>query len=245
LHEPGAARSLQDPLTFRNLPHLLGALDDALAYATDQVTIELNASDSNPIVLPGESKPVSAANYESLPVAAALDHVRLVLASVLTASGERTVKLLEQPWSGLPTGLVDAAGSRDPGLAYLGIVVQSLVAEARILAAPVSLEMASSAHAEGIEDRMTMTPLAVRRLDEQLALGRRIQAIELAVAGQAVDLVKAQARARPGGVRLGAGVTAIHELVRGLVPRYETGDAIPDLEPLVERLALPLPGIAS
>jgi histidine ammonia-lyase len=141
--------------------------------------------------------------------------------------------LLETPWSGLPTGLVEAAGTRDPGLAYLGIVVQGLVAEARLLAQPVSLEMASSAHAEGIEDRMAMTALSARRLEEQVGLGRRISTIELVVAAQAVDL-----RA-PG--RLGAGTAATHALVRDLVPRYRAGDAIPDLESLVVRLADPLP----
>ena len=237
LHVPGAARSLQDPLTFRNLPHLLGALEDALAYARAQVTIELNASDSNPIVLPGEPSPISVANYESLPVSAAVDHVRLVLASVLTSSGERTVKLLETPWSGLPTGLVELGGTRDPGLSYLGIVVQSLVAEARLLAAPVSLEMASTSHAEGIEDRMTSAPLSARRLDEQVALGRRIVAVEMVVAAQAVDI-------RAVG-RLGRGVTALHGLVRDHVPRYRAGDPIPDLAALVDRLASPLPTPAS
>jgi histidine ammonia-lyase len=244
LHEPGAARSLQDPLSFRNLPHLLGALEDALAYAESQVTVELNASDSNPAVLPGEPSPVSVADYESLPVAAALDHLRLVLASVLTAAGERVVKLLETPWSGLPTGLASTgqtgptdAGARDPGLAYLGIVVQSLVAEARLLAAPVSLEMASSSHAEGIEDRMTMTPLAARRLADQVGLGRRIVAIEMTVAAQAIDL-----RAPS---RLGRGVSELQDLVRTLVPVYRAGEPIPDLEGLVVRLEGPIPGAAS
>jgi histidine ammonia-lyase len=233
LHERGAARSLQDPLTFRNLPQLLGALEDALVYAGAQVTVELNASDSNPIVLPGESAPISVANYESLPVAAALDHLRLVLASVLTSAVERVVKLLETTWSGLPTGLVDEPDSRDPGLAYLGIVAQSLGAEARLLAAPVSLEVASTSHAEGIEDRMTMAPLSARHLDEQAALGRRIVAIELAVAAQAVDI-----RAVGG---LGMGVAALHAFVREHVPRYRAGDPIPDLQALVDRLAGSLP----
>jgi histidine ammonia-lyase len=237
LLERGAARSLQDPLTFRNLPHLLGALEDGLTYATTQVTIELNASDSNPIVLPGEPSPISVANYESLPVASALDHVRLILASVLTASGERTVKLLETPWSGLPTGLVATGGTADPGLSFLGIVAQSLVAEARFLATPISHEVASTSHAEGIEDRMTMAPLSAKRLGEQLALGRRIVAVEMVVAAQAVDV-------RASGP-LGHGVSALHGLVRDHVPRYRAGDRIPDLETLIDRLGSQLPAPAS
>jgi histidine ammonia-lyase len=211
--------------------------EDALVFAVTQVSIELNASDSNPIVLVGEPAPISVANYVSLPLAVALDPVRVALASVLTAAGERSIKLLESPWSGLPTGLVDAPDTRDPGLAYFGIVVQGLVAEARLLAQPVSLELASSAHAEGIEDRTAMTALSARRLHEQVALARRIVAIELVVAAQAVDLRAPE--------RLGSGTAASHALARTLVPRYRAGDPIPDLEPLVERLAVPLPGPAS
>ena len=224
----GAARSLQDPLTFRNLPHLLGAAEDALGYLDAQLAVELNASDSNPIVVAGEPRPISVANFEILPLVSAVDHLRVVLASVLTASTERAVKLLEAPWSGLPSGLAPQAGTSDPGLAYLGIVSQSLAAEARLLAQPVSLEMASTAHAEGIEDRATMAPLAARRLAEQVALGRRIVAIELVVAAQAVDL--------RGIGPLGRGTTEAHAFVRRLVPGLSPGDTVPDVEPLVAQL---------
>ena len=224
----GAARNLQDPLTFRNLPHLLGAADDALAYLDAQLAIELNASDSNPIVVPDEPRPISVANFEILPLVTAVDHLRVVLASVLSASTERAVKLLESPWSGLPTGLARQPDSSDPGLAYLAIVSQSLAAEARLLAQPVSLEMASTAHAEGIEDRATMAPLAARRLAEQVALGRRIVAIELVVAAQAVDL--------RGSRPLGRGTTEARAFVRDVVPPLGPGDMVPDVEPLVTRL---------
>ena len=60
----GAARSLQDPLVFRNLPHLLGAGLDALSFMDAQLGIELDASQSNPIVVDGEPAPITVANYE-------------------------------------------------------------------------------------------------------------------------------------------------------------------------------------
>ena len=209
LLEAGAARSLQDPLVFRNLPHVLGAGLDALAFLDAQLAVELNASQSNPIVVDGEPAPISVANYEILPLVTALDHLRIALASVLTASAERVVKLLETPWSGLPTGLSVEGGS-DPGLAYLGIVVQGLAAEVRLLAAPVSFEVVSTSHAEGVEDRATFAPLAARRLAEQIGLGRRIVALELVVAAQAVDL--------RGRGPLGAGTALAHAIVRTYVP---------------------------
>jgi len=39
----------------------------------------------------------------------------------------------------------------------------------------------STSHAEGIEDRTTMAPLAARRLAEMVELGERIAAIELVI----------------------------------------------------------------
>jgi len=100
-------------------------------------------------------------------------------------------------------------------------------AEARLLAQPVSIEHGSSAHHEGIEDRITLAPLAGRRLAEQIDLGERIVAIELVLAAQAID-----SRGRP---RLGAGTSKAYARVRGLIPATGKGEPPPqDLEPVVE-----------
>ncbi len=69
-----------------------------------------------------------------------------------------------------------------------------------------------------------MAPLAARRLDEMVALGDRIVALELAVAAQAVEL---------RGLRLGQGTAAALAIVRSAVPFLADGDAVPDVEPLV------------
>src|SRR6202035_3870890 len=56
LWEAGAARALQDPLTFRCIPQVHGAMRDTLAFATGQLAIELNASQENPLVLTDEDR---------------------------------------------------------------------------------------------------------------------------------------------------------------------------------------------
>jgi histidine ammonia-lyase len=224
LWEEGAARNLQDPLTFRGIPQVLGAARDALGFALEQLAVELNASHSNPLVVAGEERIVSVSNVEVLPLAAAGDFVRIALAPALTAANERLMKLLQAPFSGLSDGL--AAGSAyEDGLAELGNAGQALAAEARLLAQPVSFELASTTQAEGIEDRMTLAPLGARRLAEMVELGEGIVAIELVVAAQAVDL-------RQAGP-LGAGTRAIYDLVRGRAPFTGPGEAVPqDLEPV-------------
>jgi histidine ammonia-lyase len=225
LWEEGAARNLQDPLVFRCLAQVHGAGLDALRYTDGQLGIELNASQDNPVVLVDEDRLISVANFDILALAAALDFLRISLASVLTSANERMVKLLEQPLSGLPEGLAVERGLAEDSLAEFGVAGQALVAEARLLAQPVSFEVVSTSHAEGIEDRMTMAPLGARRLAEMVELGERIVAIELVVAAQAVELRE--------GLRLGAGTGRAHALVRERIPFSGRDDPIPsDLEPL-------------
>ena len=227
LWEQGAARNLQDPLTFRCLPQIHGAARDALEFAKRQLEIELNASQENPLIIPGEDRIVSVANFDILPLAAALDSLRVALAPTLTSACERLLKLLQGPLTGLPDSLAPRQGLVENSLGEFGVAAQALTAEARLLAQPVSFEVVTSTHAEGIEDRMTMAPLGARRLAEMVDLGERLAAIGFTVAAQAIDLRKPSA--------MGAGTKRAYNLVRERVPFMGEGDPLPaDLEPVRE-----------
>ena len=215
----GVPRNLQDPLTYRCIPQIHGALRDTLGFARGQLGVELNAAQSNPLVDVAAEQVVTVGCFDILPLAAALDYARIALAPVLTSANERMMKLLHTGYSGLPAGLSTAADRGHDGFTEFGVAGQSLVAEARLLAAPVSFEMASVTQAEGIEDRTTMAPLAGRRLAEMVGLGEMLVALELVVAAQAIDL-------RPGAV-LGAGTREAHERVRTCLPALLTGEPIP------------------
>ncbi len=221
------ARALQDPLSFRTLVQLNGSARDAFGFVAGQIAIELNAAQSNPLVLVDEDRVISVGNFEIQPLATALDLARLALAPVISSAAERAVKLLQAPLTGLTEGLGARAGLAESALSELGIAVQSFAAEARLLAHPVSFEIVSTSQAEGIEDRMTMAPLAARRLEAMVELGARVVSIELMFAAQACDL---------RGARLGAGTTALREAVRAFVPFVEEGGVLPDLESLVDEI---------
>jgi len=139
------------------------------------------------------------------------------------------LKLLQPLYSGLPEGLAAREGLAEDALAEFGVAAQAIVSEARLLAQPVSFELSSTTQARGIEDRMTLAPLAARRLAEQVELGARALAIELVIAAQAIDLRNVQPQ--------GAGTRPAYELVRELVPFTGEGEPLPqDLEPLVQVL---------
>jgi histidine ammonia-lyase len=228
LFAAGAARNLQDPLCFRCVPQLHGVARDAFRYGLEILQVDLNAHQSNPLVVSGDdARIISVGNFDATPVAVALDLARIALAPVLTAAGERTVKMLQRPLTGLPEGLAVEFGIAHDGLAEFGIAVQAIVSEARLLAQPVSYELSSVSQAEGIEDRASSAPLAARRLAEQVDLGCRAAAIELVIAAQAVDLRSSHP--------LGRGTSSVHERVRELVPALTPGASIPqDLEPVVD-----------
>jgi histidine ammonia-lyase len=236
LWRPGAARFLQDPLTFRCLPHIHGAARDALAYARTILQLELNSSQSNPVVVTAERRIVSVGNFDIGPLAAALDFVRIALAPVVTSANERAVKLLQAPFSGLAAGLAAAVATADDALSELATSGQAITVEARTLAHPVSYELASSVKGEGIEDRATMAPLSARRLADMIKLCTRVVAIELVVAAQAADL---RGLAGPDGpADLGWGTSRAYRLTRELVPFTDADATLPaDLEPLVELIS--------
>jgi histidine ammonia-lyase len=218
-------RRLQDPLTFRNLAPILGAARDAAGFAAGQVAIELNASQENPIVVLEEARMISVGNFEMLPLAQATDVVRLGLAPVLTSANERLVKLLQAPHTGLTDGLQAPGTTHENGLSELAWAGQALAPEARLLAAPVSGEIASSSQAEGVEDRVSMAPLSARRTSEMVRLGEHLLAVGIVVSCQAVEM-------RAAGP-LGQATARALARVREHVPHLGPGETVaPDLEPV-------------
>lgn len=221
------ARALQDPISFRTLAHVHGGARDALGFVGGQIAIELNAAQSNPLVLVEEEQVISVGTFEIQSFASALDFARIALAPVITSAAERAVKLLQAPLTGLPEGLGARPALAESALSEFGIAAQAFAAEARLLAQPVSFESVSTTQAEGIEDRMTMAPLAARRLEAMVELGARVVSIELLLAAQACDL---------RGARLGVGTDALRTKVRESAPFLDEGGILPDLELLVDEI---------
>jgi len=225
-----APRGLQDALCFKGLAQTHGAAHDALAQLDRQLSIELGSSGDSPFVLADEDRAISTGGHEIAPVALALDHARLALAGAVTIGSERIQKLLDPRFTDLPTGLRARPDSAQDGLAIVGHGAASLAAEARLLAAPVTLEQPTSSIAEGIEDRVTMAPVAAVRLLSMSGLIVRLAAVELLCGAQAVDL-------RGTVAALGTGTASAYRLVRRHLP---PGDLTVDAGERLDRLTAAL-----
>lgn len=231
LWNQGVPRYLQDPLTFRCLPQVHGSMRDALSFASHQLAIELNAAQSNPLVSVAHQQVIANGSFDSLPLAAALDFVRISLAPVLISANERMMKLLNGSSSGLEPGLTTEHHLGHDGYTEYGVAGQSIVSEACLLAAPVSFQLVSSSQSEGIEDRTALTSLSARRLAEMVRLGEYVVAMELVVASQAIDL-------RPG-LQLGTGTQVAYDQVRATIPALLAGEAVPiEIDAVIEQVRL-------
>ena len=189
-------------------------------------SVELNASQENPLVLLDEGRLISVGNFDALPLAQALDVARLGLAPLLTSASERTVKLLQSPVTGLPEGLAAEAGLAESGLSEFGVPAQALAVEAKLLAQPVSIETGEHEPSRG--DRGPHHARAARRAAAR-ADGRARRARSPRSSSSSPRRRSTCAAGRSSAARR----RALYARVRELVPATARGEPPPqDLEPV-------------
>jgi histidine ammonia-lyase len=207
---PGAARAIQDALSFRTLAPIFGVAFTALARAAREIEIELNGAVENPLVLIEDGEILSTPNFHTPAIALAFDTLAIALNHLASAGVQRIQKLMNPQLSGLPKYLSPVGGS-STGFNSLQKTASALYGEIRLKAAPASLDAVPVS--EIVEDHAPQSPLAIAKLAEQIELFRLLVAIEAMVAAQAVDL--------RGFASLGAGSTLVYQAVRSVVPKLE------------------------
>lgn len=206
LTEPGAARRVQDPLSFRCVSQVHGSLAAALAFAAPAVAAELNGAGDNPLVLPDTGEMLSTGNFHTPALALAFDALGLALSQVANLAVNRMERLLTERLSALPTGLTRRNMTR-VGMGAATKAMEALAAEIRHLANPVSVDQ--RAGADNVEDDTTNAAYAVAKAARMIERLRLLVAFELIAGAQAVELA--------GVERLGQGTRAAYSAVRALV----------------------------
>jgi histidine ammonia-lyase len=197
LHATERVVSVQDPLAFRTAPQLHGALREAIARLRNELEVELAARAENPVVDLPSGRLVSGGNFEALPLALALENLRLALAHVAEASERRAAAL----------SLALAPARREGRTRVPGLLLYAAadgVAEVRQLAAPATL---GSSTLSGVEDHATYAPLALRLLQRSLAHTTEVVAIEALHAADLLGVLEAV----PTGAGTGRLAAAIAE----------------------------------
>lgn len=230
LHDPGAARSIQDALSFRCLSQVHGAAQDALDRAIAACELELNAAAENPLVMVEDGEMLSSGNFHLAALALAGDALAMALAAVAAMAVGRIVKLMQGELTQLPRYLTPVGGA-SAGFVPAQKAAVALYGEIRRHANPAGLDQ--FAVSETVEDHSPQAPLVYAKLDEQVTALERLVALEMLVAAQAVDLRKP--------AHLGASSRTLHAAVRAAVPMLqedrETGADVEKVVAMMRGLA--------
>ncbi len=210
LFEPGSARRLQDPISFRCLAPVAGHAINAVASASLAVDAELASAPDSPAVLVERDTLLSSVNFDTTELALTFEAAGLALSHLAATSAARIVKLMNTAMSDLPRFLTRHGGLHS-GFATTQKTAAALEAEIRHLALP--LGAMTLPVADGVEDYAPMTPAIVEKTHAIARRMTRLAAVELVVAAEAVDL--------RGEITLGRGTAVAHAFVRDRVARLD------------------------
>lgn len=214
LYEPCSDRPLQDPLSFRCIPQVHGAVRTAMDYAGSNLGVHVNSSDDNPCLLLDEGAITSCGNFDPLCWVLGMQNLGIALCHISKSSCLRAIKLATPGFTGLSRHLTP-----DDGVIAFSTIQKSyagLDAEIRMLANPVTMDTFSLAG--DMEDISTNAPLVMQKNKRILDNLFYILAIELIHAGQAMDLRNAK--------NYGRGTSAGHGALRSIVDFYESDNRI-------------------
>ena len=175
---------VQDAYSMRSTPQVIGAAHDALAYAKEQVEIELNGVGDNPVFIPEDDLTLTGANFQGTPVSLPMDMVGAAVTMVSVMSERRMNRLNNPALSvGLPAFLTKGAGMFS-GLMLSQYTADTLIVEQRILSTPASIQSIPAAADQ--EDFVSMGMTAIKN-SQIIKNSYGILGIEFMAAAQALD----------------------------------------------------------
>lgn len=213
----GSARFLQDPLSFRCISQVQGALAEMLERALAVWTDELNSTCDNPSIFADSGIAYSHGNMDTTRMTLAVDGLRQGLAKALDLSGERIAKIQWPAFSDLPVGL-GPENSAIGGVQFLnlGHIGASFVTSVKIWAQP-SLLLSVGQVADGVEDTASHALHAVHDLWRIVHTGWKIVTVEMVIAAWAIH------RRGIGAERIGEGLRRLQEKILPQLPIDQEG----------------------
>lgn len=218
-HSDDFDHAVQDAYSLRCAPQVHGAVTDTLDHMERVLAIEMGSVVDNPIVFPDSGEVLSGGNFHGEPLAFVFDFATIAVSELASISERRTDRMLDPSRSqGLPAFLASQPGV-ESGYMITQYVQAALVAENKVLAHPASVDTVPTS--AGQEDHVSMGWGGARKLLTVLDNVRRVLAIEILCAVQAIEL-RAPLAPAPG---TGAMVAAVREKVPALTgDRSHSGD---------------------
>lgn len=176
-------KHVQDPYSFRCMPQVHGAAKDTLDYVGRVLESEINSVTDNPTIFVDDDMVISAGNFHGEPIALPMDFLAVALSELANISERRTFKLIAGVRD-LPSFLVAKPGVNS-GFMIPQYAAASIVSQNKGLCWPASCDSIPSS--QGQEDHVSMGSNAATKLYRVVENVRRVLAIELFNAAQALE----------------------------------------------------------
>jgi histidine ammonia-lyase len=202
---------VQDPYSLRCVPQVHGASKDCFDFVKEKVEIEMNAATDNPLIFVDEEQVISGGNFHGQPMALPFDFLAIGLSELANISERRLERLVNPALSnGLPAFLVENGGVNS-GFMIVQYAAAALVSENKVLAHPASVDSIPSSANQ--EDHVSMGTVAARKAREIMMNVRKVIAMEIFGACQAIDL--------RGNKGLGMGTQEAYNIVRDKISKID------------------------
>ena len=202
---------VQDPYSLRCTPQIHGATKDALEFIKSKVETEMNAATDNPLIFTEEEEVISGGNFHGQPMALPFDFLGIAIAELANISERRLERLVNPALSnGLPAFLTRKGGVNS-GFMIVQYSAAALVSENKVLAHPASVDSIPSSANQ--EDHVSMGTIGARKAREILENTKKVIAMELMGACQAIDI-----RGKSG---LGMGTEEAYRIIRDRITTLE------------------------
>jgi histidine ammonia-lyase len=184
---------VQDPYCLRCVPQVHGASLDALDYAEQIATREINAVTDNPTIFPDLNDVISAGNFHGQPLALAMDFLAIAFAEIGSISERRIYKLMGGD-RGLPAFLVANSGLNS-GFMIAQYTAASIVSQNKQFCMPASVDSIDSSN--GQEDHVSMGANAATKLYKVIENVYQILGIERMTNCQALEFRGPEKTSKP------------------------------------------------
>ncbi|MFO7611702.1 MAG: histidine ammonia-lyase [Clostridia bacterium] len=218
---------IQDAYSLRCTPQVHGASRDAIGFVREKVEIEMNSVTDNPIIFHDTMEGISGGNFHGQPVALAFDLMAIALAELADISERRLERMVNPALNGLPAFLVENGGLNS-GFMIVQYSAAALVSENKVLSHPASVDSIPSSGNQ--EDHVSMGTIGARKAREIYKNVRRVIAMEMMCACQAIDL----GSKRKLGTTTQKAYNLVREKVDMLLCDREMYEDINNLEKLIE-----------
>ena len=208
---------IQDPYSLRCVPQVHGAIWEELEHGGTVLEREINAVTDNPLLFPDEGAVRYCGNFHAIYPARVSDRLASAFTTLASISERRISQAMRAPRGHLPTFLI-RDGGLNSGFMMAHVTAAALVSDCKSQSFPASVDSIPTNVTQ--EDHVSMGPIAGIKANRVLDNLRRVLAIELLAAAQALYLTR-EHRASPR-------IEGVYEQIRQFVPPMENDRVMTD-----------------